>query len=101
MIESFIALASIFWGILGANTLGYSYKQFSFGITGNTLIGVFGGTAFIKSFGRLGFDPWHIMAGGDINYTLLLINIIVSIIGGTITLILAKKLWLYFNQNKK
>ncbi|MGI9526332.1 MAG: hypothetical protein ACR2MS_04385 [Weeksellaceae bacterium] len=97
MLESFIALASVLWGIIGANILGYYYKQYSFGVTGNTIIGVFGGTLFIKSFGRLGFDPWSIMESGTINYPLLFLNIIVSMIGGAITLILAKKVWQYFN----
>ncbi|MDG4946420.1 hypothetical protein NMK71_08340 [Weeksellaceae bacterium KMM 9713] len=88
MIASFISLAGILMGILGSNFTGLAVKKYSLGLTGNTILGVFGSILFIKSFGRLGFSPNMIMESGHVDYILLLINFIVSFIGGGLFLIL-------------
>jgi len=92
MTDTLISLISIFIGIIGANLAGYFFKKYSFGITGNTIAGVFGSIFLIKSFGRLGFDPKSIMEQADVNYTLFVINSIVSFCGGVIAVFLARKL---------
>ena len=90
MTGTLISLISIFIGIIAANIFGILKKKYSFGFTGNTLICVFGSILLIKSFGRLGFDPWSIMNNGDFDGFLLAINLIVSAIGGIVWLILTK-----------
>ena len=92
MTATLISLISIFAGILGANTAGFYFKKYSFGIVGNTIAGVFGSIFFIKSFGRLGFDPISIIKSGNIDYKLFTINLIVSFFGGIAAIILAKKI---------
>jgi len=90
MTGTLISLISIIIGIISANIFGYFKNKFSFGFIGNTLIGVFGSIALIKSFGRLGFDPWSIMNDGDFDGLRLAINMLVSALGGVFGLILAK-----------
>ena len=97
MTGTLISLISIFIGIIAANSFGYFKKKYSFGFTGNTLIGVFGSIFLIKSFGRLGFDPWSIMNNGDFDALRLEINMIVSALGGIIGLVLAKMLYRKMN----
>lgn len=92
MTETLISLVSIIVGIIGAILTGFVYKKFSFGLIGNSIAGVFGSIFFIKSLGRLGFDPVSIMQQGNVDYVLLIINLIVSFCGGGIALILIKKL---------
>lgn len=72
--------------------MGFLFKKFSLGLIGNSIVGVFGGIFFIKVFGRLGFDPISIMHSGNLNGKLFFLNILVSIAGGMITLVLAKEL---------
>ncbi|WP_292949208.1 hypothetical protein [Olleya sp. UBA1516] len=98
MTGTLISLISILIGIIAANTFGYFNKKYSFGFIGNTLVGVFGSIFFIKSFGRLGFDPWSIMQNQDINIMLFSINCIVSALGGVLGLVIAK--WIYKKLNK-
>ena len=90
MTGTLISLISILTGITTSNLLGYFNNKYSFGLTGNTLIGVFGSVLFIKSFGRLGFDPWSIMNNGDFNGFLLTLNIFVSALGGVSGLYIMK-----------
>ncbi len=92
MNETIISLVSILMGIIGANLTGYIYKKYSFGLIGNSIAGVFGSIFFIKSLGRLGFDPISIMEQGNVNYSLLILNLLVSFFGGVLALILIKKL---------
>ncbi|WP_452226178.1 hypothetical protein [Lacinutrix cladophorae] len=87
MTGTLISLISIFIGILAANTFAYFKKQYSFGFTGNTLVGVFGSIFFIKSFGRLGFDPWSIMHNETFHSFPFFINCLVSILGGILGLL--------------
>ena len=101
MTTTLISLISIIIGIVGANIIGYVFKQYSFGIIGNTIAGVFGSVFFIKSVGRLGFDPFSIMKLGSINFNLFILNCIVSLFGGIIAVILLKKLKLMMNKNEK
>lgn len=98
MTGTLISLLSIFMGIIAANLLGYWKKNYSFGLTGNTLIGVFGSILFIKTFGRLGFSPWSIMNHGDFDGIRLTINLLVSALGGSIGLVVAKKLYTKVNK---
>lgn len=98
MTGTLISLISIFIGIIAANMFGYFKKKYSFGFTGNTLIGVFGSIFFIKSFGRLGFNPWSIMANGNFHSTPFIINCLVSILGGIIGLIVIKNIYNKLNK---
>lgn len=98
MTGTLISLLSIFTGIVAANLFGYYRKKQSFGLTGNTLIGVFGSILFIKSFGRiLGFDPWSIMDDGDFDGVLLAINLVASALGGIVGLLGIK--WILNKMN--
>lgn len=90
MTGTLISLLSISIGILAANLLGYFKRKYSFGLAGNTVIGVFGSILFIKSFGRLGFDPWSIMKDGNFDRLLFTINILVSAMGGGLGLVFMK-----------
>ena len=101
MTATLISLLSILTGIIGANTTGIVFKKYSFDIVGNTIAGVFGSILFIKSFGRLGFSPFDIVSSGSIHIQLLIINLIVSFLGGAIALILIKALKNSMNKNSK
>jgi len=98
MTGTLISLISIFIGLIAANVFAYFNKKYSFGFTGNTLIGVFGSILFIKTFGRIGFDPWSIMNDGDFDGVRLTINLLVSALGGIIGLVLIK--YIYQKMNK-
>ncbi|QXP71450.1 hypothetical protein H0I29_05025 [Polaribacter sp. R2A056_3_33] len=90
MTETLISLLSILLGIIGAIGFGMLFKKYSFGIVGNTIAGVFGSVFFIKSFGRLGFNPQSIMQNETFNGVLFSINCIVSLLGGILGLIVLK-----------
>lgn len=92
MTGTLISLVSILLGIIGANSIAFIYKKHSFGIIGNTIAGVFGSILLIKSFGRLGFDPWSIMQNGTFNNLLFSINCIVSFFGGSLAVVLISKI---------
>ncbi len=87
MTETLISLLSILLGIIGANSTGFFFKKYSFGIVGNTIAGVFGSILLIKSFGRLGFNPQSIVQNGTFNVLLFSVNCIVSFLGGAFGLI--------------
>ena len=95
MTSTLISLISIFIGIIGANITGYIFKKYSFGLIGNTIAGVFGSIFFIKSFGRMGFDPNSIVQLGTVDYSLFALNSFVSFFGGSISLVL-----IYLLKNK-
>lgn len=90
MTDTLIALISIFMGIFAAHAFAVINKKYSLGFIGNTMAGVFGSIFFIKTFGRLGFDPMSIMETGETNYMLFVINMLVSIVGGAIGVIAIK-----------
>ncbi len=92
MSQTIIFLLSILTGIIGANLFAGIFKKYSLGIIGNTIAGVFGSIFFIKSFGRLGFDPNTIMETGEINIIRLTVNILISIIGAGIAVVIATKI---------
>ena len=92
MTATLLSLISIFVGILGSNLAGILFKKYSFGLIGNTITGVFGSILFIKSFGRLGFDPSSVIELGTVNYALFGLNCLCSFMGGIFGLLLAKKL---------
>ena len=83
-----IVLLSIVFSIIGSNTFGYLKPNYNLGFNGNTIAAVFGGVFFIKSFGRLGFNPQSIMASGEVDFVLLTINLMVSILGGILAVYL-------------
>lgn len=95
MTATLISLISIFLGILGAISLGFWFKKYSFGIIGNTISGVFGSVFVIKSFGRLGFDPTSIVHLNSVNCSLFLLNIVISFSSGAAALLL-----IYFVKKK-
>lgn len=95
MTATLISLISILIGILGANITGLYFKKYSFGLTGNTIAGVFGSVFLNKSFGRSGFSPKYIIEFNSINTTLFIINIIVSFLGGILAVFL-----IYMIKNK-
>jgi uncharacterized membrane protein YeaQ/YmgE (transglycosylase-associated protein family) len=88
MTTTLLSLISILVGIIGSNLTGYVFKKHSFGITGNTIAGVFGSIFVIKSFGRLGFNPQAILETGTVNYGLFTLNSIISFLSGAIAVIL-------------
>lgn len=90
MTGTLISLISIFIGIIAANSFAYFKKKYSFGFTGNTLVGVFGSIFFIKSFGRLGFDAWSIIQNGSFHSGLFIVNCLVSVLGGVLGLYFVK-----------
>ena len=92
MTATLISLISIVIGIISANIFGVIYKEYSFGLVGNSISGVFGSIFFIKSIGRLGFDPKAIMQTGEVDLWLLSINLVISFLGGIIALFLISKL---------
>ncbi|MBI9040360.1 hypothetical protein [Lutibacter sp.] len=98
MTATLISLLSVLTGIIGANTTGFIFKKYSFGIVGNTIVGVFGSIFFIKLFGRLGFDPVSIVQLESINFELLFLNLMVAFLGGVVAVILIKKLQLLMNK---
>ena len=98
MTGTLISLISILIGIISANLFGKLFKKYTFGFKGNTLIGVFGSVLLIKSFGRLGFDPWSIMNDGDFDGLLLTINLLVSALGGVFGLMVAKIIYNKMNK---
>ncbi len=92
MTNTLLALLSISIGIIGANIFAFIFKKYSFQITGNTIIGVFGSVFFIKSFGRLGFSPTFVTAGGNFHLNLFILNLTVSFFGGVLGLVILKKI---------
>ncbi len=92
MTHTLISLISIVIGIIGGNTAGYFFKKYSFGLVGNTIVGVFGSVFLIKSIGRLGFSPKFIMQSGNVDFFLFTLNAVVSFLGGAIGIFLIYKL---------
>lgn len=93
MTGTLISLISILIGIIAANSTGFVFKKHSFGSIGNTIAGVFGSVFLIKSFGRLGFDPWSIMNNGDFDGLRLAINLLVSATGGVLGLVFVRMIY--------
>jgi len=89
MTDSLISLISIFIGLISANIFAFYRRKYTLRFIGNTISGIFGSILFIKIFGRLGFGPKDIMQTGDTNFILFSINLLVSILGGILGLILA------------
>jgi uncharacterized membrane protein YeaQ/YmgE (transglycosylase-associated protein family) len=85
MNPSFISLIGILFGVLGANSIFFINKKRSFGITGNSIIGVFSSVFFIKTLGKL----FHLFL--DLKLLSLVIFFIGSFIIGYICVLLSKK----------
>lgn len=100
MTQTVIALLSIIAGIIGANIFGWFISKYSVGLIGNTITGVFGSIFFIKTFGRLGFNPDSIMESGVFNELLFSVNIVVSISGGALAVFIASKLKTKMNKDQ-
>lgn len=101
MTDTLLALISIVTGLISANIFGFYRKKYALGLIGNTISGIFGSILFIKIFGRLGFGPTAIMKTGNTDYLLLSVNILFSILGGIIGLILAHALKNKIEGNQK
>jgi len=101
MTETIISLLSILAGIIAANLTGYFFRKSNFGFTGNSIAGVFGSVFFIKSLGRLGFDPVSIMISGNMNVPLFILNLLISAAGGALALVIAEKLKRTMGKNKE
>ena|SRR5690625_3201557 len=101
MTDTLISLISIFIGLISANIYGYFKKKIALGFIGNTISGIFGSILFIKIFGRLGFGPKEIMDSGTTNLLLFSINIIASILGGILGLVLARTFKNKMERNPK
>ncbi|MDX1272266.1 hypothetical protein [Bizionia paragorgiae] len=86
MTATLISLISIVFGIIGANSFAALNKKYSFGLIGNTIAGVFGSILFIKSFGRLGFNPQAIVSEHSVSISLFILNCTVSLIAGGLAL---------------
>lgn len=98
MTGTLISLISILLGIIGANSTGFVFKKYSFGVIGNTIVGVFCSILLIKSFGRLGFDPLSIMHNGIFDNSLFIINCLVSVLAGAFGLIIINFIERKFNK---
>lgn len=98
MTDTLISLISILVGILGAYLTAFVWKRFSFGLIGNTIAGVFGSILIIKSFGRLGFDPSAIMNKGQVDWCLFFMNMIASLGGGALSIVILKELEIMTNN---
>ncbi|QNM85161.1 hypothetical protein H9I45_10030 [Polaribacter haliotis] len=98
MTQTLISLISILLGIIGANLIGFIVKKYSFGLVGNTISGVFGSIFVIKSFGRFGFSPAYIIENGIFDVGLLIINCVLSFLGGILGLLLIKIIDLKMNK---
>jgi uncharacterized membrane protein YeaQ/YmgE (transglycosylase-associated protein family) len=92
MTHTLISLLSIVLGIIGANAMGFFFKKYSFGLTGNTIAGVFGSILLLKILGRLGLNPDFILQAGTIDYLQLAGNFFVSALGGALALVVLFKL---------
>ena len=92
MNEGLISLLSILFGIVGANSIIFFRQESSLALKGNTLVGVFASVFFIKSFGRLGFNPTSIVTHPDQHLWLLGINLTVSFFSGLLGVLIAKKM---------
>lgn len=90
MTDTLISIISIFVGMFGAFLCAAWWNKYTLGFIGNTISGIFGSIFFIKMFGRLGFDPISIMKTGEMNLGLFTLNILVSLLGGAIGLIVIK-----------
>ena len=101
MTATLISLISIVFGIIGANGIAYIYKSRSFGFIGNTIAGVFGSILFIKSFGRLGFNPQSIVVGDTVSLSLFGINYCVSLLGGALAVLIMHYIKNRFEQKNK
>ncbi len=91
MTPSLLALLSIAFGIIGTNLFSVFYKKYSFEFIGNTIVGVFGSIFFVKMFGRLGFSINDVMHSQHL-VLLFSLNLIISILGGIILLIVLKNI---------
>ena len=100
MTQTILALVSILAGIIGANISGQIFKKYTFGIIGNTILGVFGSIFFIKSFGRLGFDPNSIMENNELNIIMFAVNILISLIGGAFAVLVTNMIKNRMNKYK-
>jgi len=92
MTHTLLSLVSILIGILGAIFLGFLKPKYTLGITSNVISGVFASIFVIKSFGRLGFTPNHIITHSQINYGLLILNLTISFTAGVLGLIVISTL---------
>ncbi|MFY0600139.1 MAG: hypothetical protein JXR03_10745 [Cyclobacteriaceae bacterium] len=92
MTETSLSLINILAGIAGANIAGWVFRKYSLGITGNTISGVFGSILLSKSIGRLGVDPVSIMANGTMNVTLFSLSVLLSALGGLLSVLILGKL---------
>ncbi|WP_133122128.1 hypothetical protein [Brumimicrobium salinarum] len=98
MTHTLISILSIFSGFFGAHFFALVKPKFSLGFTGNSIVGIFGSILLIKSFGRLGFNPFAIMETGNVNWLLFTINLMVSFLGGILFLMLTQ--WVVKKMNK-
>ena len=98
MTHSLLVLLSIFVGIVGANFFGKLSSSNAFDIVGNTIAGVFGSILFIKSFGRMGFDPNAVLALGEFHVLLFVLNLVVSLSGGGLAIYIANKIQQRINE---
>ncbi|MGY5351335.1 hypothetical protein ACXGQW_01970 [Wenyingzhuangia sp. IMCC45533] len=92
MTQTIISLLSILFGILGASIFGKLKPKFSLGLTSNIIVGVFGSILILKTFGRLGFTPNHIVVNQNVNYILLLISLMISGVSGILCLVIIYKI---------
>ncbi len=91
MNESLISIIGILMGIIGTLSFSKFNTKYSFGFTGNIIIGVFGAVFFTKLVSRFGINPFKIVANNVFSLKLFLVYLLISLIGGIIALILLKK----------
>lgn len=100
MVASLISLTAILIGIISANITGFIFKKYYFGLTANTIIGVFGSVFFMKFFGRLGLKPDLVVYQENVNYFILIGIFLLAAIGAVIALLFSFK-FKRFVKNKR
>ncbi len=91
MNPSLIAIIGVFIGIISAYVFGYFKNNYSVGLLGNAIIGVFGSIFFTKLIGRFGVNPFKIFQNNYFDWYLFGIYVITAIFGAIFFQILIKK----------
>ncbi len=98
MNPSLIAIIGVFMGIISAYIFGYFKNNYSAGLLGNAIIGVFGSVFFTKLIGRFGVNPFKIFKNNYFNWYLFGIYVITAIFGAIFFQILIKNIISKFNK---
>lgn len=91
MLESLIALLSIFIAVVCSNIADYKITGKKLTTT-SSIGGAFTCVLAMKTLGKIGFTPNHIVQAQDVDYILLSINLLVSALAGILATMIYTKL---------